>query len=45
MISMARAHRQIFTEQHAERDAIVAVTAGIVCVVVMAVLLILAARL
>ncbi len=45
MITMARARRQIFLEQHAVRDELVAVIAGLICVVAMAVMLILAARL
>lgn len=41
---MARARRQIFTEQHAYRDEVLAVVAGLLCVVIMAALLIIAAR-
>ena len=44
MIIMTRAHRQIFTEQHSYRDSVVAISAGLVCVLIMAVLLIVAAR-
>ncbi len=44
MIIMTRARRQIFTEQNSYRDSVVAITAGLACVLIMAVLLIVAAR-